>query len=92
MSEAIKLWNDIQNFVKDFGIEVAPRTMNSICFDNAPSDFIRNQMSLIGADDDLVKTAYATNLFGVIFLDGCRMTATSGNDSFYIVPKTKKTF
>lgn len=39
--------------------------------------------------DDLVKTAYATNLFGVIFLDGCRMTATSENDSFYIVPKTK---
>jgi len=56
-SEAVKLWNDIENFVKDFGIEVAPRTMNSICFDNAPSDFIRNQMSLIGADDDLVKTA-----------------------------------
>lgn len=39
--------------------------------------------------DDLVKTPYATNLFGIIFLDGCKMKASTGDDTFYIAPKTK---
>lgn len=37
--------------------------------------------------DDLVKTPYAINLFGVIFLDG---TQPNGNDEFFIQPILKR--
>lgn len=39
--------------------------------------------------DDLVKTAYATNLFGIIFLDGARMEDGT-SDTFYIPTITKR--
>ena len=39
--------------------------------------------------DDLVKTAYATNLFGVIFLDGARFKEGE-SATFYIPPITKR--
>lgn len=39
--------------------------------------------------DDLVKTPYATNLFGVIFLDGARFKEGE-TSSFYIPPITKR--
>ena len=39
--------------------------------------------------DDLVKTPYATNLFGVIFLDGARFK-DNDTTTFYIPPITKR--
>ena len=39
--------------------------------------------------DDIVKTAYATNLFGVIFLDGTQMLS-NGDDASFVIPTIKK--
>ena len=39
--------------------------------------------------DDLVKTPYATNLFGIIFLDGARLKKDEST-TFYIPPITKR--
>lgn len=58
LTEAIQLWKDIQASVLDFGIEeLDTRTMNTICYVKNPGDFIKNQLALLGVDDDLVKTA-----------------------------------
>lgn len=40
--------------------------------------------------DDIVKTSYATNLFGVIFLDGTKMNDSLENDAFYLPTLTKR--
>lgn len=40
--------------------------------------------------DDLVKTPYATNLFGVIFLDGAKFVEGTSNSKFEIPPITKR--
>lgn len=39
--------------------------------------------------DDMVKTPYATNLFGIIFLDGVR-TLSDNEDQLYIAPLEKR--
>ncbi|WQJ53798.1 MAG: hypothetical protein [Wendovervirus sonii] len=38
--------------------------------------------------DDAIKTAYATNLFGIIFLDGCRLENI--DDDAFVIPTLKK--
>ena len=40
--------------------------------------------------DDIVKTSYATNLFGIIFLDGTKMNDSLENDAFYLPALTKR--
>ncbi len=40
--------------------------------------------------DDLVKTPYATNLFGVIFLDGARPVESNGEKKVFYIPSITK--
>lgn len=58
-----------------------------------PTSFEFNAILLyysIYDQDDIIKTSYATNLFGIIFLDGARKVSGSGQSTkFYIPRKTK---
>lgn len=97
--EILKDLNEIQNVLrkKYNNDEILIDSYDDINIDvlnqlNIDQEFEFNAILLyysVYDQDDLIKTAYATNLFGIIFLDGTRLRDTN-NGIFYIPTITKR--
>jgi len=96
--EIVKDINEIQNVAnevyKDKNIVLGSYddiNIDNENYFNIDTEFDFNAILLyysVYDQDDRVKTAYATNLFGIIFMDGCQPTGEYA-DTFYI-PTLKK--